>query len=406
MNRSAFYTLLLYLVATSTPGLLGMSPGSGAFIVYQAVCFLVFMLLTLVSMFVYRRDGVFSGYNLRFLLLYIGLLSSSLVYVLYVAIQQDESFMSMAQFFLPIGLTATMLLGFSNVSFSINVLHRFLTYVVMFLVGSSIYNIAMNFDTIASLASIENSYLVDVKGFFFNRNVFGYMMAVGIAIAVYVWTQTKKNIFMVGSTLMAISLVTAMSRGAFVFLGVFLLMFFLQTVRSKIKFLIGLAVFIVPVSLFIIGQPFVQNNFIRAEVGSSGRSSLQEFGISRYGNEDSILFGGGQKSLVALHEAYGHDSYHNLYLEVLFTQGLVGFAALVILLLFVYRNILVVKRHDKKAGSFFIALFVAYITYIFFEALPLFYGTPNSVLMTYLIVVLPVALVNSFSRVDIKRERP
>ena len=405
VNRNAFYILLLYFIATSIPGLFGLRPGSGLFIAYQAVCFLLFALSTFMLLIIDRQNNKIKVFNLRFLLLYIGLLGISLVYVLFKAIQSGESFLSMAQFFLPIGLAITLLLGFSKVSFPRELMFRFLKYIVLFLSMSSVYSIIVNFETIASLTSIENSYLVDIRGFFFNRNVFGFMMASGTAMSVYLWAQTKNKLYMISSILMLISLITAMSRGAIVFLCIYLVVYFYQTVKSKFKFVAFLAIIIIPLGLILANQPFIQNNLIRSEAGTSGRDELHSFGLRRYGNEDNIVFGGGQESLMALHRAYGHDSYHNIYLETIFTQGLLGILAFLTLLLFSARTIFQLKRYDKKMGSFLVAILCGYIIYVFFESLPIFYATPNSVLITYLLVVLPVIYMRQINTANLDRGR-
>ena len=144
----------------------------------------------------------------------------------------------------------------------------------------------------------------------------------------------------------------------------------------------------------IISQPFVQNNIIRADNGDTGRSQLRNYGIDHF-MHNNIITGEGQNAIDYIVDKAGYDSFHNLYVETLATQGIVGIVALFLALVFSHRLIRKVRHKDYDFSLFLLAFLYSYIIYVMIEALPLFYATPNSVLTTYLLIVLPLFLTNN-----------
>ena len=262
---------------------------------------------------------------------------------------------------------------------------------MLFLVFSSVYNIVVNFHEIISIANITNSYQVNIKGFYSNRNVFGYMMAAGIGISIYLWTQKKKILYLFFGLIMALSMILAMSRGGILFailcVGLYLLF------KYKAKMIIPMTIASITATV-IISQPFVQNNIIRADNGDTGRSQLRNYGIDHF-MHNNIITGEGQSAIDYIVDKAGYDSFHNLYVETLATQGIVGIVALFLALVFSHRLIRKVRHKDYDFSLFLLAFLYSYIIYVMIEALPLFYATPNSVLTTYLLIVLPLFLTNN-----------
>lgn len=387
-KRAVIRVLLLYLIAASIPGLLGIEARTSLYSVYQAVIFCGLFLYTVYSLIRYGMPG--SSKAMIFTSVYIGLLIMVGAVAILSSIQNDGSIFDMAQLLLPILLALTLLVGFGGAKITLSDVHKMMLVVVFFLSFASIYNIIINFDDIVTLSSITGSYEVDMKGFFANRNVFGFMMAVGASLAVYLWTQKKQILYIVLALVMVFSLVTAMSRGGLLFFVLSVLFYLLAKYRKRI--ILPLAV--VAVVMFIAaGQPFVQDNIIRADSGDTGRSSLREHGLA-YISQSNILTGGGQQAIDYVQERTGRDSYHNLYIETLATQGVIGALALLASFFFSYRLLMAVRRRCKDLGVYLLCFLATFVIYVWIEALPLFYGTPNSVLVTYLLIVIPLLLLN------------
>lgn len=394
MSNKALWILILYLAAISLPGLFGIQTNSSLFILFQIVCFSALLILAAVYMLGQSKSLTLPATGLRFAWSYIGLLVISCIYAIILASQNGSSLASMAQFFLPAMLALIFLICFGKTSAQQKDIEKFLGVLLILTVVSSIYNIVINFQDILSINSITGSYQVDLKGFFYNRNVFGYMMAAGIACGLYLWTQQKKVIYLIAIGILAVSLFTAMSRGGILFVAIFSLAFFLGQVKSKILGVITAIIVLIPLLIFTSNQAFIQDNIVRSENADTGRSELRELGTSQF-IQGNILFGNGQQAITELEDKHGNSSYHNLYIEALATQGVIGLTIVFLGIGYAYNRIREVKRHYRALGSFFMAFLLAYIVYIFIEALPLFYATPNSIFTTYIIILLPIFVANS-----------
>lgn len=388
-TKATLRVLLLYFIAVSVPSLFGVEARTSLYSVYQAAIFCLLFLYTTYSLIRYRQPA-FSR-SIRFAISYIGLLTIVGSAAIISTISRDGSIFDIAQILLPILVTATLLLGFGGAQVSGDDVRKFLTYIMLFLVFSSVYNIVVNFHEIISIANITNSYQVNIKGFYSNRNVFGYMMAAGTGIAIYLWTQKKKILYLFFGLIMALSMILAMSRGGILFailcVGLYLLF------KYKAKMIIPMTIASITATV-IISQPFVQNNIIRADNGDTGRSQLRNYGIDHF-MHNNIITGEGQNAIDYIVDKAGYDSFHNLYVETLATQGIVGIVALFLALVFSHRLIRKVRHKDYDFSLFLLAFLYSYIIYVMIEALPLFYATPNSVLTTYLLIVLPLFLTNN-----------
>lgn len=397
MKKSAFWALLFYLAAIASPGLLGIAVNSTPFILYQVACFSA-LLLYVIILFIrqWPRVSLYAT-EARFAWIYIGLLIITGLNVAILAAQDGESITSLAQFFLPAMLALTLLFGFGKIAFTRQDMEKFLQIILAITVLSSVYNIIINFQDIIAITSISGSYEVDLKGFFYNRNVLGYMMATGIACALYLWMRQKKLFYLPAIAILAISLIATMSRGAIIFTLIFCIVFLLSQYKSKAVGAIIMAAILVPLSLFAVNQPFVQDNFIRSESVDTGRTGLREFGVN-YFLQHNLLLGNGQRAMTALEEEYERSSYHNLYIESLATQGLIGITIVLLGIGYAFSRIRIVMRRHRDLGFFFLAYLLAYVAYIFIEALPLFYATPNSLVTTYIVLLLPLFMINSFKQ--------
>lgn len=395
MNKRVLWILLMYLVAISIPGLFGIQPNSSFFILFQAVSFLAVFLYVAVYVVLRQWPRVaLPATEARFVWAYIGLLAVAGLNAVALAVKDGSSLASLAQLLLPAALAFTMIVGFGRISMKRQDVEKFLGMILAFTVVGSLYNIVVNFQDIITIASITNSYEVTLKGFFYNRNVFGFMMATGIACGLYLWKRQKKRLYLVAIAILAISLFTAMSRGGIMFVTIFSIILLLSQYKSKVIGAVAIAFVLVPLSLFALSQPFVQDNLIRADNADTGRSELREFGMEYY-IQHNLLLGDGQRAIAAIEDKYQHSSYHNLYIESLATQGLVGLTAILLSIGYAYSRIRKVIVHYRDLGSFFLAYLIAYVAYIFIEALPLFYATPNSIVATYIIILLPMFVANS-----------
>ncbi len=393
MRRLPF-VVLAYIVALSLPGLFSIEANSASFILYQAACLFIASLLIIVEYIKRPKEVKFSKSTLALPLIYMALLTISTVYSVYLAMADNQSMASLAQFFLPIILCVMLVFGTGYSQISYSRFKQVLSLLLIFAVLSSLYNIIVNYEAILNIPTITGSYNVDIKGFFYNRNVFGFMLACGLSSGIFLFSEKKRTTTLFALLIVGANMVFTMSRGAMLFFGIFLVMFLFLKTKNRVRTLLAIIVSFVLMFALASGNDFVQNNIIRSENSDTGRSSLREYGISYY-TKGNLFLGSGQQAITAIEEDEGHSSYHNLYIETLVTQGAIGMLALIVILIFAYTKIRLLRHIDRRYYAFFSSLLVAYLIYCAVEALPLFYGTPNSLLMTYLLILLPIYILNN-----------
>lgn len=384
--------LIFYLVAMSLPGLLGLSTKSFGFVLYQAICLLIFWAFLIFHTLLNRSNPlVFFPSSRKFFFTYLAISLVSIIWILILSIINGESIFQLAQFILPVVLVVTMFAAFSGSALEEQGVVTVLKAIVWLALFSGIYNILLNADAISSISSITNSYQTDFRAFYYNRNVFGFMMAIGFASSFYLWIRTKKNLHLIIMAFLGLNVFLSMSRGALAFLGIFLVVFLVLRAKRKLLTLISTALILIILSIPLLRIEFIQKNILRVDNADTGRGQLREFGWE-YFIDHNILMGNGQDALNAIMDELALDSFHNLYIELLATQGIMGLLAFLVAIFFAWGCILKVKKSDQLMGTYFQATFLAYLVYIFIESLPVFYATPNSLVLTYIVIILPMLL--------------
>lgn len=388
------YIILFYTLGLSLPGLFLINPGSISYVLYQIVSLVAVTLLILINYLKYRDKISFSKPILYFLFTYTGLLTIAALYSTHLALADNRSLGSVAQFLLPPALCLTMLIGAGYSKLSQKEVNRILVIITLFIVFCAAYGVTIHYDTIVNLSSITNSYSADIKGFFANRNVFGYMLALGAACATFLFEKTRKITLLPVVVFLFASAILSMSRGAILLYIVFLATFILLKSKQKVIPATIMATTLIAAFTFFSGFAFVQDNIIRSDNGDTGRSELRSYGMQHFFN-NNLLLGSGERAISSIESKFHHSSFHNLYIETLATQGVIGAISLVLCMLYIWKNIKLIKRYDKIYYAFFAALFFSYVVYCLIEALPLFYGTPNSAITTFILVLLPIFMINN-----------
>ncbi|MDO4759615.1 MAG: O-antigen ligase family protein [Candidatus Saccharibacteria bacterium] len=388
------YAIFLYTLGLSLPGIFFINPGSVAYILYQVVSLLGIALFILINYLKHKKKLSFLKSVLYFSFAYTGILTATALYSIHLAIADNRSLGSIAQFLLPPALCLVLLIGSGYSRLSPKIIDRFLGFIIVFTLFCALYGMVVNYDTIISLSSITNSYNADIKGFFANRNIFGYMLALGAACGTFLFTKNRKKILLPAIVILLTGTVLSMSRGAILLYVIFLIAFILLKSKKKIKALALITTTLAIAYSTLSSFAFIQDNIIRLDNGDTGRSELRSYGIQHF-LDNNLLLGSGERAINSIEAKFQHSSFHNLYIETLATQGLVGFVALIVCMLYVWSNIRLIKKYDRVNYAFFAALFFAYMVYCLIEALPLFYGTPNSALTTFVLVLLPIFMINS-----------
>lgn len=396
-QNHAIYTICLYAVLSSFAGLFGLSSGTSKFIIYQIVCFLLFFIMS-VFFKINDKEQKHVGPNSseKVLVLYIIIISFSFFYIFVRNDLKGQSIFDLAQFMFPVLFSILFFLCLSKVKLGIKSVEKVLLVILLVSLISSFYSLLFDMDQIKLLTHARSSYELDIKSFFFNRNVFGFISGVGLLLSFYFYTRIKKRRYILFAIVLSLSLLTSMSRGAIIFVAIVLsLTFFYKNRKSPFKIAVISSIAII--ILFCIAQiSIIQNNFIRADGGDTGRSSLRTEGIKYFLNSGgSLLLGSGQDAIRHIEQrSFGHSSFHNIYIETLVTQGIMGLIAILLIAMYIFKNIKYIRRKDPQLGVFLHSFTVAYFVYAFFESLPLFYGTSNSVIVSYITVLIPAMYAN------------
>lgn len=282
---------------------------------------------------------------------------------------------------------------------------KFNTLFIAFVVFCCIQNIVVNYGFIlGSFLSISNPYDSSISGFFTNRNTFGYLISLGIAVLLYnkqyINKVRVKLLFYGCMGLMSTSLFLSLSRTSIVMLLIFILTY--SYIRNGALHLFKIAAALSSFALiaFAYMPTFITNNVIRADLGDTGRSDLQGFGLN-YFKSHNIWFGSGTLDPTnTLISDKGFTSYHSTYITILNNSGLFGMIIFIALILSTILAVRRIYRSDKNSAAFFAAICISYLAYSFYEANPPFYINGNSFILALYLIAFPIYLNNGSSFIN------
>lgn len=396
INRHFLNGIFLYFLATAIPGLFNIQTGSTKFYIFSSISLIIFIAW---SLYFSMSKKISSGYFLRYFFIYTFLI---IIFIFNSIANTNINMVSMISSAQPILSVVYLLIFFvlfRKTKLTLNGFNHYLRLFVYFMVFAGLYNILVNYQNILNFSTIINPYQYDFKSLFYNKNVFGYMLALGSASAIYLYSclqkqNKEKKIYVFILVFLLLNLLLTLSRGGIIILLIFIIIYSIIKYRSRsIPIFFGITI-IITCLVNTLGASFIQDNIIRSDEGTTGRDTLQSFALQRF-SEINPLIGEGNKSIKIIDKKFGHSSYHSVYVETLMTQGLVGIVLLVMILGVIFRNILLIKNIDKGIYEFLLAFYIGYIIYCFIEALFLLNATPNSVITTILLLYFPRYILNS-----------
>lgn len=230
---------------------------------------------------------------------------------------------------------------------------------------NGIYQSIFGFDFIKSNAS---SLYDGLTGATFNRNNFGFFMAIGSALCtgiLFYYNEYKlppKHIIAL-SILLSIflfNLLFSYSRASWLFYFVFLLILLASEYKKiSIKYILVFLVFLTLISCMFF---YFDNLFFRLcqllKMSDGGRSPIWNDVI--YLIQQNMIFGYGLMTYEFIASQPIH-SVHNSILEILLFLGLLGFIVLFLLLYLILKEIL------HKKNYFYLALFFAFLVIMQFD---------------------------------------
>lgn len=285
-----------------------------------------------------------------------------------------------------------------NITVTENSVRQFMKGVVIFAIVASIYNLAINFDSILNVSNITSSYQVNFKSFFPNRNQFGMLLFISIVALNYDSSFLKHKVLEHGiKILFIINLFMTMSRGAIIATAIFYVLVYIRKLRNPRIFIrVMLFLFAIYIIIFFNSslQSFIISNIIRADSGLAGRVDLWIMGLDIY-KENNVISGVGFFTGISLAQTKGFqfDQFHSFFIDVLVSGGVFELFFIVLTVYYSY------KRCNKHCSNihykniFKCSLFaVAALSFV--ESVSLFSIGFVDTIYTIFFITIPVLLSN------------
>ena len=297
-------------------------------------------------------------------------------------------------------LTALLIMVFFEYSHQVtqisvpDVLQFYKVY-AYFMVIACLYNIIVH---PTSLFNIGRGNLYGTQyicSFFDNKNTFGAFLVFGCLAAAILKYYLKERKWLFVIALFVVNELMAMCRTAIVLSVLLLVYSFIVEERGfSVKRTFVVVLVIVAVTL-LIGKVRFINEFVVGKLflSTTSMESRQNYIISMgsliSGNQ--IIWGYGPTESKILVQAYtGNQYYHNTYLNVIITNGLVGLSLLVFLILYAFKTSWIVSKFDKAAGSLCTLSCIVYIIYAYVESTILFTTPVISMVATIFVISMPI----------------
>lgn len=279
-----------------------------------------------------------------------------------------------------------------------DVFHIF-NFIIALCILSSAYALITQLDYVINiLNSIDvhfNSWFF--RSFFFTRNIFAGFCLISVIAAVYNYFFSKKKVYIFISLFFITEIILTTSRASLVCVIFFVLLAWRGVYKSKTKIMMAaiLCFLLLLASVyFTFFSDLSFNNHLshNTELGiDSGkiRTLLWRSSIIDLMDNTLLLFGLGKGAIERLlMPIYGLGSSHNIYIDMLYENGIIYFMVMLHVAVVSIKKIL--RADDKLFKSVMLSLWATMLLYGVFEAtfIP-FYANYLSILVTIMLIVIP-----------------
>ncbi len=323
----------------------------------------------------------------------------------YLALATSGNELSIEDFALPImyGINMVSLFVFTeNIRIDEKGLAKFYKFYLYFSIIFCIYNFIYNYSVIMNLLNMSGSLEgLMIASAFRNRNTFGFVLIWAVISGIYLYYTTRQKKYLFYLLFIVCNIIITFSRNSIITTFIFLLVFswfFFKENRKKILYsLLALAGVVSLIMSNSRINSLVMNALVRADSGLSKREIAWRFFFDNMDLRDYII-GSGVGSTQVILEPIHFYSYHNGFLDLVGTGGLISlviyFIAIVYLTKYYYR----VYTKYPLEGSIFLASIVAFQFYFMFESVVLQIGIGFlDVLVALFIYVLPLLYIKSLA---------
>ena len=286
-----------------------------------------------------------------------------------------------------------------NFYFDISNIDKF-PFCFMLLMGyACIFNIIRNGKSI--LASISDVGAGNFSSFFDNKNTFGLFLFCGVIAgtlcANHMNNKMASRIILAG---LLVSLVICGSRTALISSIVFLFIYFAFAKKKNwgnIIVVIGVVGIVVYVSFKVpIVNEYLQNHLLRNDNSYLDRSVMANVTLDNI-TGTAWIWGYGEDAVSYMSKYTGYAYFHNTYIEVLATGG--------VLKCLLYGSFCLVSiknawktylRYSREIGGVFLSAWIAYFVYSFGESVVILNGDTQGFIMTMILITLPQLYLNYY----------
>lgn len=277
---------------------------------------------------------------------------------------------------------------------SILLFYKIYTY---FMAVASTYNMIVHYSSLIHITSLSVYTADGICSFFDNKNTFGVFLLFGVLSATILRAVTGQIRWSFWSVVFLVNELMAMCRTAIVLSIILISILFFIDYRSKKNMLAFLSVFLIVLNLIFNDKKI--NKFVFETLFSSTDSI-----ISRNKYIENLLpfskglhfwFGYGNDGAMELAKQYmGNAYYHNGYLKVLMSGGIIKLCLEIMAILFSIYYGEKCRKIDRQVGKLCIISSLTYATYIFVESVVLFDKPVVAIMAAMFIISMPIMFYN------------
>lgn len=293
-------------------------------------------------------------------------------------------------------LLVILFVEFSHRAYQVTIedILKFYQIYAFFMLVACIYNMLLHPTALLHLRGLSLYGAEYISSFFDNKNTFGFFLIFGTLAALILRYYTKQLRWVVLITVFILNELMAMCRTAIVLSCVLLVISFLISAKGitlrrvlavgvVILVLVGVALRFASIRDYIFGTLFASTDSLETRQGYIESMKSLLHGVH-------LLFGYGRTQSAELAQIYtGNHYYHNSYLSILISNGLVGLGLLLSVILASALKGIEVFRIDRATGLICILSCVVYLVYAYVEAAILFTTPVIAMVATVFVVSLP-----------------
>lgn len=396
MNYEKKYmlSLFLFIVLMLIPFIICNIVGNMTLLVpIMAVNFIIALINMLYYFFKITKKFSVLGIILSFI--YYLISSLTLISNIFYGITTDlfdiiNTLANFTTFFLFFSLPLTLKLDEDDINF-------FLRIFFYFSLISCFYNILVNISSLENITTLTNSYDVAFQSFFSNRNQYGAFLFISISVLDLLRNTFKSPFkFYISYLFLLINLLLTMSRGAILATLVYIIIYYVLRNKNKLDWfkltaLLSMLILLIKSSYII---NIITKYIVRPDNGSTGRSKLWELGSDIFIN-NNIFTGVGLQTAIGLAKQRGmeRDEFHNFYLEVFLSGGILEFLFLIIIFCIIVSLIfLFVNNNDIKSNL--ISRMIGFFILGLVESVGLFSLGYVDIFFSIFLITLPILYIN------------